>query len=128
MIKITRKSNSMRHNVGKLSWEVTDKYGWPVNKDNIRDAKISVIIGESDSYEDCIYNISLQSKDHDMYKVSLDLSTKKFDFFTLGSFGGGANRELRISFKCGSFSKAEELINMIMEGNDLELTPISKNK
>lgn len=117
----------MRHNVGGLSWEVTDKYGRPVNKDNIRDAKISVIIGESDSYEDCIYNIYLQSKDHDMYRVNLDLSAKKFDFFTLGSFGG-ANIELRISFKCGSFSRADELIKLIIEGNDLELTPVSKNK
>lgn len=118
----------MRHNVGKLSWEVTDQYGWPIGIDVIRDAKIDEIIGVSDAYEDCIYNISLQSKDHDMYRVNLDLSAKKFEFFTLGSFGGAANTELRISFKCGSFSKAEELINMIMEGNDLELTPVSKNK
>lgn len=117
----------MRHNVGGLSWEVTDKYGWPINKNNIRDAKINVIIGESDSYEDCIYNISLQSKDHDMYRVNLDLSAKKFEFFTLVSFGG-ANTELRISFKCDSFSRADELIKLIIEGNDLELTPISINK
>jgi type II restriction/modification system DNA methylase subunit YeeA len=118
----------MRHNVGGLSWEVTDKYGWPVEKDAIRDAKINVIIGESNTYEDCVYNISLSSKDHDMYKIILDLSTKKFDFYTLGSIGGQANKELRISFKCDSFSRADELIKLIMEGNNLELTPVSINK
>jgi hypothetical protein len=26
-----------RHEVGNLSWEVTDKYGWPVEKAAIRD-------------------------------------------------------------------------------------------
>ena len=116
----------MRHNVGGLSWEVTDKYGWAVEKDAIRDAKIDMIIGNTDYYDDCVYNLCLSSKDHDMYKVILDLSSKKFDFFTLGSIGGEANKELRISFKCDSFSRADELIKLIMEGNDLELTPISK--
>lgn len=118
----------MRHNVGGLSWEVTDRYGWPVGKDAIREAKIDLIIGNSYNYEDCIYNISLQSKDHDIYRVILDLSKKKFDFFTLGSFAGSANNELKISFKCNSFSRADELIKLIMEGNDLTLTPISINK
>jgi hypothetical protein len=32
-----------------------------------------------------------------------------------------------MSFRCASFSRADELIRMIMEGNDLELTPASRS-
>ncbi len=115
-----------RHEVGNLSWEVTDKYGWPVEKAAIRDARIDSLLGETAS--DFIYSICLSGKeDRTMHRAVLNFREGKMDFFTMGSFGGGAENELRMSFRCASFSKADELIRMIMEGNDLELTPASRS-
>ena len=112
----------MRINVGKLSYEVTDKYGWDVDKATIRHSKINEIIGETDGYEDCLYNITLQDDQSCLYKINLDFSKNKLDIFTLGSFFGESKKDLRMTFNCDGFSKAEELIKMIMEGNDLSLT------
>jgi hypothetical protein len=116
-----------RHEVGDISWEVTDKYGHPVEKEDIRDARIDTLFG--DKAPDFMYNICLSGNDDrtTMYRAVLNFREGKMDFFTVGSFGGDAGKELSMSFKCNSFTKADELISMIMEGNDLELTPASRS-
>lgn len=53
----------MRHNIGKLSWGITDNYGWPVNKKNLRNSIISDILDEEVKFDSSlvgdyiIYNI-----------------------------------------------------------------------
>ena len=50
-----------RHEIGDISWEVTDKYGHPVEKTDIRDARIDTLFG--DKKPDFMYNICLSGND-----------------------------------------------------------------
>lgn len=116
-----------------LRWEVIDEYGWTIKSE---DDKLFFIAENRNSYSEIIldnlsiehlYKLSLRRKvkdigSFDIHIINLDLKKKKLSLYPFSEGG------VRVSLKCEDFERAEELIYMLMEGNDLELAPISKTR
>ena len=107
---------------GKLRWAITDEYGWPIKKDEFRDMKLEVILNGVDNKSNYIYNLSLQrpgEKGWGHYSVYLYFKEKRLKL---------SGEELNINLKCTDFEEAENLVNLLIEGNGLVLMPISKSE
>jgi len=106
-------------NCGKLRWKITDEFGWNINKSDLRDMTIDKILDNKINYN-CNYYISLRKPDEEgwgYYSITLKPYTNKLKL---------SGDVLNVTLNCKSLIDAEVLVNMLIEGNDLELLNNSK--
>lgn len=110
---------------GGLRWEVTDNYGWPISKSETRDVIISEVLS-SISDKKLEYNISIKKNDEEGWgQYTALFNGKKLKIYSLAD--DDSTSHLRVNFNCSSFEEAEKLINLVMDGNNMELYPVSKS-
>lgn len=114
--------------VGGLRWEMTDHYGYPVELSQIRNERIDGLLSGSldDTYqEDIRYSVSLRKTDEDGCHYNIDWYRGKLSLYSTVDDEGQSH--LRIKLKCNDFVAAENLIKLLIEGNSLELMPVSRS-
>ena len=103
-----------------LRWHITDVYGWDMNQSEIREMKLDEIL-ESKKESSYLYNLSLRKKDEDGWgHYTITFNGKVLKLYST------SDGPLRIELKCDSFEKADDLVHMLIEGNNLSLFPVSE--
>lgn len=104
-------------------WNITDHYGWDVNLQDMRDARLGKLLNEnSDADDRFLFNIGLHDKDN-----SREMATATFypkdKIIKINSFDPyGTNISgILVRFKAESIKQCEDVIEMILEPNNLEV-------
>lgn len=106
---------------GNLRWEMSDEYGYPVKLAEIRNERIESVLSDDNSADvngSIRYSIALRKTDEEgwghyrieLWKGKLSLS----------------GEHLNVKFKCEDLIQAEGLIKLLIDGNNLELMPVSR--
>jgi hypothetical protein len=112
---------------GSLKWEMTDRYGYPVKLSEIRGERIDTVLSnQSDGVtsQSIRYSISLKKLDEDGWgHYNCDVYEGKLSLYS--TIGDGSNH-IRIKLKCEDLVRAEELVQLLIEGNNLEVMPVHR--
>ena len=118
----SKNENYTFYTFGSIRWQISDKYGWAIGKDVLRDIKIDDVLGNK-IIENCMYNIYLRKEDESGWgQYSITFDKKIIKLYSTST----SDSSLRIDLKCDSFEDAEKFVIMLMDGNNLTLSPISQ--
>lgn len=110
--------------VGKLRWKMCDQYGWDIDKSTARDLKLDQVLND-ENFTDIDYCLALRKLDESgwgQYNIILNFKKNILNFYSLSE---DSSDKLRIKLKCIDFEQAEKLIDMLCEGNNLEICPVN---
>lgn len=113
--------------MGSLRWEMTDYYGYPVELSQIRNERIDGLLSaQSDVHqEDIRYSLSLRKIDEDGWgHYNIDWYQGKLTLYS--TVYDDSQPHLRIKLNSDSFERSEELVGLLIQGNNLELMPVSR--
>ena len=99
-------------------WNITDHYGWDVNLQDMRDARLGNLLNVDCEEDDkFLYTITLHDKDSSMdmtiltfYPIEKRLKVKSNQIGVNG---------LYMNFKADNIKECENIIEMILEPNNL---------
>ena len=99
----------------KYRFKITDKYGWDISKSQARDMRLSSVLDEQS--DEVLYHMYLTRPGKmETAVVYIDLGKSELKI-------GGADVEVK--FKCKSLQEAESLVELILEPNNLEVSPVN---
>ena len=107
---------------GKYRWEMLDKYGSGINKEDLRDIKISQVFGSGVELDMC-FMIHLHKTDEDgwgQYMALYRLKEKKLSIYPAGD-----EVNVRVKFLAQDIEQCEEYVDLVCKGNSMELSPIN---
>lgn len=113
--------------IGGLRWEMTDHYGYPIELSQIRNDRIDGLLSESnqDVLESVRYSVALKGEESSWSYYNCDLYKGKLNLYS--TVDDDSQSHLRIKLNCADFQKAEELIQLICQSNDLKVMPIHRS-
>lgn len=104
--------------VGKYRWDITDEYGWDIDKCASRDIKISDILSEKNQNK-FLCKLSLH-RPGDMYICIAWFSEYNQNI----SFVSQDNsNDISIKFRCASLIEANKFVDLVCDGNNLVVMP-----
>ncbi len=99
----------------KYRFKITDMYGWDINKSQVRDMRISDVLGEKS--DKVLYHVYL-TRPGKMETPIVFIDLNKSELKVSGD-------DIMVKFKCESLIQAEKIIDMILEPNGLEVAPVN---
>lgn len=103
--------------VGKYRWDITDEYGWDIDKCASRDIKISDILSEKNQNK-FLCKLSLH-RPGDMYICIAWFS----EYDKKISFNSHNSNDISIKFRCASLIEANKFVDLVCDGNNLVVMP-----
>lgn len=100
----------------KWRFKITDKWGWDINKATCRDIKINNILNEENNENVLLHMYLTRPGKMEGAIVWINL---KDGIMTIN----GDN--INVKFHCQSLDRAEELIELILQPNELEVAPVN---
>jgi hypothetical protein len=116
--------------IGPFKWQITDKYGDDISKDQLRDIKLDEVLDNQmkDVFGkplSIIYNMTLRKIGggfgYGLYSASWSENTKLLSVYSLGDDSGSEG--VKVKLPCNSINDVEPLIRMVCKGNGLEVMP-----
>ena len=120
----------MFYDIYKYRWEITDKYGHSLSKEHLREYNLYNVLDTNsieelnDSFE---LNYSLKiwnEKEFNIHNVLFCPNIEKLSIYPLI----GNERDIRVNFKADSIQKCEQLLQLILDGNNLEPMKLYEKK
>jgi hypothetical protein len=105
---------------GEYRWEITDKYGYSLSNDFIRDSKINNILDISNEKDlDVSYQIGLRRTEDGwgLYQISFKSKDQKLKLYPL------ADGDIRVDLPCKTLQDCEYLVKLLCKGNNMEVQP-----
>ncbi len=112
---------------GKYKWKVTDQYGYNINLTKFKLNKLLNVKNPQTFFNKDIiihYDICLTSINPNTYRQIMLIYKPEMNKLKVYSLLD--TDETRITLPCDSLEQAEQLINLICKGEDLEPYPVHK--
>lgn len=106
----------------KYRWEITDENGWDISKQEVRDNKINSVL-DGGLNINLNYKLSLRKPDdggYGMYVAYFFPREKKLSIYGLGD-----NPSVRVRFNSQDIEQCEKYVDLVCEGNDMEIMPVN---
>lgn len=105
-------------NVLKYRFKIVDEYGWDITKSQARDMRINSVLEILSS--NVLYHMYLTRPGKmETSNVFIDLGKSQLKIY---------GDDINIKFNCISLNQAEDIIDMILEPNEWEVSPVNKIK
>lgn len=116
--EIKQEKNSAYIYGKKYRFKITDKNGWDIKPEILRDMRIDSLLENNNQTDDVCYFLYLHRED------SFDNAFVIFD--PVKKILSIAGDNIKIKFNCNSIFEAEEILEFLLEPNGYTVAPVNK--